>query len=58
MGGWVGGRVAGTAEIITNSAQLGLELGLSLAIVPKWPSVSLIVQFQIKLKTAIVNNSW
>ena len=27
----VGGRVAGKAEIITNSAQLGLELGLSLA---------------------------
>ena len=26
-----GGRVAGKAEIITNSAQLGLELGLSLA---------------------------
>ena len=30
-GGRVGGRVAGKAEIITNSAQLGLELGLSLA---------------------------
>ena len=28
----MGGRVAGKAEIITNSAQLGLELGLSLAI--------------------------
>ena len=27
----MGGRVAGKAEIITNSAQLGLELGLSLA---------------------------
>ena len=33
MGGWSGGRVAGKAEIITNSAQLGLELGMSLAIV-------------------------
>ena len=32
--------------------------GRSSKIVPKWPSVSLIVQFQIKLKTAIVNNSW
>ena len=31
VGGRVGGRVAGKAEIITNSAQLGLELGLSLA---------------------------
>ena len=31
-GGWSGGRVAGKAEIITNSAQLGSELGLSLAI--------------------------
>ena len=30
-GGWVGGWVAGSIEIITNSAQLGLELGLSLA---------------------------
>ena len=28
----VGGRVTGKAEIITNSAQLGLELGLRLAI--------------------------
>ena len=28
----VGGRVAGKAEIITNSAQLGLELGLRMAI--------------------------
>ena len=27
----MGGRVAGKAEIITNLAQLGLELGLSLA---------------------------
>ena len=27
-------------------------------IVPIWPSVMLIVQFQRKLKTAIVNNSW
>tara|TARA_Y100001956_G_C4103900_1_gene179006 strand:- start:185 stop:343 length:159 start_codon:yes stop_codon:yes gene_type:complete len=26
---WVGGRVAGRVEIITNSAQLGLDLGLS-----------------------------
>ena len=32
MVGWVGGWVAGKAEIITNSAQLGLGLGLSLAI--------------------------
>ena len=31
MVGWSGGRVAGKAEIITNSAQLGLGLGLSLA---------------------------
>ena len=27
----MGGRVAGKADNITNSAQLGLELGLSLA---------------------------
>ena len=27
----MGGRVAGKAEIITNSAKLGFELGLSLA---------------------------
>ena len=26
---WVGGRVAGVVEIITNSAKLGLDLGLS-----------------------------
>ena len=32
--------------------------GRSSKIVPKWPSVSLIVQFMIKLKTAIVNNIW
>ena len=31
MGGWSGGRVAGKADNITNSAQLGLELELSLA---------------------------
>ena len=31
MVGWSGGWVAGKAEIITNSAQLGLGLGLSLA---------------------------
>ena len=29
--GWSGGQVAGKAKIITNSAQLGLGLGLSLA---------------------------
>ena len=33
--GWVGGWVAGKAEIITNSAQLGLGLGLSLAKIGK-----------------------
>ena len=31
MVGWSSGLVAGKAEIITNSAQLGLELGLNLA---------------------------
>ena len=31
VGGWSGGRVAENVEIITNSAKLGLELGLSLA---------------------------
>ena len=35
MVGRSGGRVAGKAEIITNSAQLGLGLGLSLAKVEK-----------------------
>jgi len=33
--GWLGGRGAGKAEIIANSAQLGLELGLSLAIISR-----------------------
>ena len=31
LSGWVGGWVAGFCETITNSAQLELELGLSLA---------------------------
>ena len=38
--GWSGDRVAGKAEIITNSAQLGLGLGLSLATFCKRENVS------------------
>ena len=47
--GWVAGWLAGLAENIANSAQLELELGLSLAIIKNKERLSLRLKSDISL---------
>ena len=62
--GWSGGWVAGLFEIITNSAQLKLELGLSLAKGKKLLSseyefpLSLIKSWQFSISYRLAKKNW